>query len=297
MDGVLMNLADLDFNLKGALFNEVKNNPRNPANSLVRYQFMEIIVRLALDKYLRKKVVQTPTEAVERLVNVDMWPILFKYDSNRWRWDYYICEEVDLVYKAHKPILDNIWTRFSVRLKKPGQKNFMCLEEFSDICTNSGLINEFFVAREIDVCYNLAMMTQVDELNNDRFREMTFVEFLEALGRACGEASMAPIGESLTEASRQQPLHKKIENAMPYLLRICPHSIQDMYPHLKLSPGSGPIQPVKSFADIPTLVQTARSFAEFPALVQSVRSFIDIPEVERTPKVLRMQQAPMIARS
>jgi hypothetical protein len=232
IDGTLMNLADLDFNLKGALFNEVKNNPRNPANSLVRYQFLEIIVRLALDKYLRKKVVSSPSEAVQKLLNEDMWPILSKYDSNIWRWDRYICEEVDLVYKAHKPILESIWSRFSVRMKKPGQKNFMCLEEFIDICTNSGLINEYFVAREIDVCYNLAMMTQVDELSNDRFREMTFVEFLEALGRACEQASMAPPGEGMREDCKQQLLWRKIEHAMPYLLRICPHAVQDMYPHL-----------------------------------------------------------------
>jgi hypothetical protein len=256
-----MNLADLDFNLKGALFNEVKNNPRNPANSLVRYQFLEIIVRLALDKYLRKKIVASPTEAVTQLLNQDMWPTLSKYDSNKWRWERYICEEVDLVYKAHRAILDSIWTRFSIRLRKPGQKNFMCLEEFTDICTTSGLVNEYFVAREIDVCYNLAMMTQVDELNNDRFREMVFVEFLEALGRACEGASIAPLGQELSEDCKRQPLWKKIENAMPYLLRICPHSIQDMYP--QISP------------------------------IQSVRTLTELPESDR---VLRLEEPPMIGR-
>lgn len=260
-----MNLADLDFNLKGALFNEVKNNPRNPANSLVRYQFLEIIVRLALDKYLRKKVVTTHSEAVDKLLNEDMWPILCKYDCNKWRWDRYICEEVDLIYKAHRPILENIWSRYSIRLKKPGQKNFMCLEEFSDICTMSGLVNEFFVAREIDVCFNLAMMTQIDELNSDRFREMSFVEFLDALGRACEEASMPPLNELLTEASKEQPLYRKIENAMPYLLRICPHSIQDMYPHLKISSTPSP-----------------------------VKSFAEIADLERSPRVLKLEEAPMI---
>eukprot|EP00359_Climacostomum_virens_P009598 CAMPEP_0204913250 /NCGR_PEP_ID=MMETSP1397-20131031/11196_1 /ASSEMBLY_ACC=CAM_ASM_000891 /TAXON_ID=49980 /ORGANISM="Climacostomum Climacostomum virens, Strain Stock W-24" /LENGTH=869 /DNA_ID=CAMNT_0052084449 /DNA_START=77 /DNA_END=2683 /DNA_ORIENTATION=- len=268
MDGVLMNLADLDFNLKGALFNEVKNNPRNPANSLVRYQFMEIIVRLALDKYLRKKVVTSPSEAVQKMLTEDMWPILSKYDSNKWRWDRYICEDVDLAYKAHKPILDNIWSRFSIRLKKPGQKNFMCLEEFTDICTTSGLVNEFFVAREIDVCYNLAMMTQVDELNYDRFREMSFVEFLEALGRACEESSMPPLGEPITDTCKQQPLFRKIENAMPYLLRICPHAIQDMYPHLKIS--TNPLLPVRSFVELP-----------------------EAERQERTPGVLKLDEAPM----
>jgi hypothetical protein len=46
-------LADLDFQIKSTLYNEVKNNPLNPANALVRYEFMEIIVRIGLDKYYR----------------------------------------------------------------------------------------------------------------------------------------------------------------------------------------------------------------------------------------------------
>jgi hypothetical protein len=48
-------LADLDFQIKSTLYNEVKNNPLNPANALVRYEFMEIIVRIGLDKYYRSK--------------------------------------------------------------------------------------------------------------------------------------------------------------------------------------------------------------------------------------------------
>jgi hypothetical protein len=263
-----MNLADLDFNLKGALFNEVKNNPRNPANSLVRYQFLEIIVRLALDKYLRKKVVATPSEAVQKLFE-EMWPILSKYDSNTWRWERYICEDVDLVYKAHRPILESIWSRYSIRMKKPGQKNFMCLEEYTDVVTNSGLVNEFFVARETDLCFNLAMMTQIDELSNDRYREMTFVEYLEALGRACDEASLPPLGEVISEDSKLQPLCKKIEHAMPYLLRICPHAIQDMFPHLKQSAI---------------------------ASVQSMKTLTELPE-ERAPGVLRLEESPMIVKA
>ena len=36
------------------------------------------------------------------------------------------------------------------------------------------------------------MMTQIDELNNDRIFQMSFVEFLEALGRIAEVASDPP---------------------------------------------------------------------------------------------------------
>jgi hypothetical protein len=66
----------------------------------------------------------------------------------------------------------------------------MSLDEFQDMCTYAGIINETFASREMGVCFNLAMMTQVDELGKRRHMEMTFVEFLEALSRAAYEASI-----------------------------------------------------------------------------------------------------------
>src|SRR5574343_2091663 len=90
-------LADLDLVFKNTLFSEVKNNPLVPGGALVRFQFLEMIARVALDKYLRTKVVSAPAEAVERLLT-EMKPRLEEYDSNVWRWGVYICEEVDVVY-------------------------------------------------------------------------------------------------------------------------------------------------------------------------------------------------------
>eukprot|EP00359_Climacostomum_virens_P001679 CAMPEP_0204897674 /NCGR_PEP_ID=MMETSP1397-20131031/869_1 /ASSEMBLY_ACC=CAM_ASM_000891 /TAXON_ID=49980 /ORGANISM="Climacostomum Climacostomum virens, Strain Stock W-24" /LENGTH=860 /DNA_ID=CAMNT_0052065451 /DNA_START=87 /DNA_END=2668 /DNA_ORIENTATION=+ len=229
-------LADLDFMIKSTLYNEVKNNPLNPANALVRYEFLEIIVRIALDKYYRKKIVDTPTEAVRKLLEEEMMPVLSKYDSNVWRWKRpYICEEVDLVLKAHKNILDAAYKRYSGRYDKPGKPKTMSLEEFQDICNQSGLVNETFVARNIDVNFNLSMMTQIDELSSRRHLQMSFVEFLEAFCRACDEANLPPSNfqgetESVSdEELRAQSLPKRIENAFPVLLRVCPASLQKIY--------------------------------------------------------------------
>jgi hypothetical protein len=53
------------------------------------------------------------------------------------------------------------------------------------------------------------------------------------------------------------------------LLRICPHTIQDMFQHLE-----------------PTMI----------ASIQSVKSFSEITE-ERAPGVLRLEEAPMIVKA
>jgi hypothetical protein len=60
-------------------------------------------------------------------------PVMQKYNSDTWRWDKYICEEVDIVLKAYLPILQAVYKKYSGKLCKPGQKPFMCVEEFNDL--------------------------------------------------------------------------------------------------------------------------------------------------------------------
>jgi hypothetical protein len=59
----------------------------------------------------------------------------------------------------------------------------MCMGEFIDLITNSGVIDDNFGAREIGTIYNLAMMTQVNEIEYDRHYEMSLIEFIEAISR------------------------------------------------------------------------------------------------------------------
>ena len=44
----------------------------------------------------------------------------------------------------------------------------MCLDELNDICKALQLYDENFVERDMNFAFNLSMMTQIDEINNDR---------------------------------------------------------------------------------------------------------------------------------
>jgi hypothetical protein len=249
VDGTLFKLADLDLNLKAAGYSDEKSNPLNPPNALVRFKFMEMLVRIAKDKYTRNKITLDIGEAVQKLLAENVNPMTAKFNHMIWRQERYLCEEVDLVYKAYKPVLDTVFGRFSGRYTKPGYKKFMSLEEFTDFCNAAGLINDSFAARETSTCFNIAMMTQVDEIHKRRHLEMGFVEFLEALARGADMANLPPRisefnqpapteekesseadeRESAPPTQRQEkvdysklPLHKKLENAMTYLPGLCP---------------------------------------------------------------------------
>jgi hypothetical protein len=188
---------------------------------------MEILVRLATDKYLKTGLVSRHSEAVARMLDEHCLPAMKLFDSNRFRYDRYVKEEVDEVFKAYLIILRYLYNSNSARHVKPGQKPFMSLAEFQDICTAAGLINERFTTREIDIAFNLAMMTHVNELDSDHHFQMTFVEFLEALARV---AEMSAHPEPVTgKSSGSEPLAKQLENIMPRLLSLCPQQMQDNF--------------------------------------------------------------------
>ena len=54
--------------------------------------------------------------------------------------------------------------------------------------TNSGVCDDNFGAREIGPLFNLAMQTNMDEINKVRHMDMQFIEFVEALARIADKA-------------------------------------------------------------------------------------------------------------
>lgn len=75
-------LADLDFNMKGALYSDSRNS-RSPPNALIRFQFMEILVRIAIDKYYKPGIVPCHSEAVVMLIENNILPYLSQIFSDK----------------------------------------------------------------------------------------------------------------------------------------------------------------------------------------------------------------------
>ena len=59
----------------------------------------------------------------------------------------------------------------------------MSLDELHDMVLTSDVFSEEFGAREINIHFALAMMTQVDEIHKTKHLEMNELEFIEALSR------------------------------------------------------------------------------------------------------------------
>ena len=70
--------------------------------------------------------------------------------------------------KDFLPGIKQLYSDYSGKYSAPGAPKFVSLEEFIMMITNSGVVSETFGAREIGIYFNSAMMTQVNEVDNNR---------------------------------------------------------------------------------------------------------------------------------
>ena len=84
----------------------------------------------------------------------------------------------------------------------------MMIDEFLRFLITTGLISNTFVERDVYVCFNNAMMTQVDEVTKDKHIKANFIEFLEAFARACEKLSIGPRDED--EDAREMTEQERI---------------------------------------------------------------------------------------
>ncbi|CAD8053199.1 unnamed protein product [Paramecium primaurelia] len=206
---------DMELKYLATISGTEKGNYRKPERGMVRFQFLEMFVRIAEDKYIKNGIAKSFEEALQWMWNDHLKEEFNKYNTQIFRDTKFWNEQCDLCMKHYKTILDSIYIRYSVKKVKPGQKPFMSLQELQEMCAHIGLNQiETFGPNIPLFAFNKAMMTQIDELNSDRIFQMSFVEFLEAFARIAEDIDIRQIG-----------LHLKIEQ----LIWKCYVLFSDLY--------------------------------------------------------------------
>lgn len=70
----------------------------------------------------------------------------------------------------------------------------MYIEEWLTLLNESNLFSINFNELDAKLAFNLSMISQVNELSDDRFLKLTFVEFLEAVVRIADKISLPQYG-------------------------------------------------------------------------------------------------------
>ena len=183
-----------------------------------------MLVRLSIDKYYKTKVEPTIVGAVKKAFDVHILPHFEKFNCHNWRKERLWKEEIAIVYSRFVDKLELIYNKYTGKYVNPGSsKMSTSLDEFTTMLGNAGLLNEFFGNRECGPLWNLSMMTNKDEINNEKHLNMTFVEFLEAIGRVADRFDMANMEDLFPEYVAKSPygLDKKLESTFFVLIKYC----------------------------------------------------------------------------
>ncbi len=84
------------------------------------------------------------------------------------------------------------------------------------------VVDESFGAREIGIAYNLAMFTQVDEIDDDRHMKMYLDEFMDAIGRVADKLAVNSPYDGPTlepEELSKLPTHIRLKNLIEVLMK------------------------------------------------------------------------------
>ena len=193
--------SDLDTIFITANFQEDKKMAQNSKQvnnekQLMRFEFLECVIRTAVAKYMKDPVLITDlAEAVDKLITDHVLASLSNeaiYDPNDFRRDRLYFEENDLIYKKHLPMLKTIYSRYRLP-PTPGavRTKMMRLEGWSLMLEEGGLISFDFTLNEARLCWLWCRMLVSDEVGlYDNNVRVTFVDMLDALGRVADYMSL-----------------------------------------------------------------------------------------------------------
>lgn len=149
IDGKNFNLADLDLEFISTNANG-KAGKRNPERMLVRHNWMEIFVRLAVTRFVKKeKIASGPLQAITIMFDQYLEPYFSKFQASVWRKNILHTEEIDLALKHGLRVMKELYYKFSGRFAQPGAPKYMSLSEFIEIYTDTGVFNESFGSKQL----------------------------------------------------------------------------------------------------------------------------------------------------
>ena len=180
--------ADLDTMFVSSNFEEDKKsemNQENDDNSLMRFEFLEILVRVAIARYIQTKALDDVSEAVEELCEKIILPNLCDEAlviPDEFRKERMYFEEVQQVLLPHLRWLRALFAMFvgtGTSRRYMEMEPFFKLMESIDICNARTGISR----SELKLIFGWCTMSPADELKRERLCGLSWVDFLEALCR------------------------------------------------------------------------------------------------------------------
>lgn len=182
----------------------------NSDNSLCRFQFLEIVVRLGKCKYMETGIEKTFSKAAERVIKQNMKKFDETEEWQGFRDDVLWKIPVHDLLEPNIPGLRKVYESFF----EP-RKRYMNMKDCVDLFTNN--TDLLPLDKDVQYCFGMSKMTYATETKNaDAFYgNLKFVEFLEMLGRVA-KCKYAPSAQNPEYA--EMPFVTKLEYVLDEVL-------------------------------------------------------------------------------
>lgn len=206
-----MTTQDVDRTFIAVNFEEVDLD-NNDDKSLCRYEFLEIIARLAKIKYFEKGICHSVAASTEKMIQDSILPnTTEKMPWQEFRDNELWTLEVDDLFKANKSGMDQL-----IQISKSfNRETVHCsLEDAVDLVDGAGFSGTD-AENKTSIAYSLSKSFIVDEMEDfDSYNMLKRGEFHEFIGRLA--YLLYTKGD---DAESKLPLVKKIEKLLGLLLR------------------------------------------------------------------------------
>lgn len=174
-------------------------------HSLMRYQFLEVIIRLAHAKYFVSGIAPSFLVAVQFLLDHNILKYLrheIGVQPDKFREDRLYCTQMDNVLHCHLLFLKSLYKMYAGcgadSYKWGGAKRLrMTSSEWATLLSDAGIISAIFTQREASVVFRTSSEETVDNIKNWRAAvTLNFTSFLEAIARVA-ETAFIPSQEQL----------------------------------------------------------------------------------------------------
>ena len=186
---------------------EAENQPNNPDKQLIRFEFIELLVRIAATKFKEAGITKTYTESFEKLWEENILPISEMRLWQGFRDAQLYTVEVNDLFLANDDLIRKVCQRYYT-LNKKYMSNEDAIKLFCDE-SECQLTN-----KEAQYCHAMSKMTNPYENDNpEKYVKLAYPEFLEMIGR---------VAELKYRGSEQEPLPlaEKIETILDQIFVV-----------------------------------------------------------------------------
>ena len=216
-------IAGLDINVTACNYNPVAGQ-FNPNYGVIRHEFLELFVRIAMDKYYKSGMCSSESEAVMRLLDGLSKNMMKKYDISKWKWQRLYNEDCDTALTAKINLLQGLYNTYATRSITAAEKIFLTCDEFLQFCSDTDQFTAVFTARQATMCFHLAMLHQINEVDSNKHMRMSFFEFIEAFAMIVECQDSPDTENALFNFERiEKSLYEKIEEAF---IALAPYARQ-----------------------------------------------------------------------